>query len=361
MRVLIAAGGTAGHVVPALAVAAELSERGAEVTFAGTPDRIEARMVTAAGYPFLSYRVRGIPRRPSLGVITALAVDTVAPAGVPSDPPAGEAGGGVRGRWVRVRPDAGGLQAGARVPAGLLEVDAHMGVANRMASPLVRRVFLAFPIEGLRAPHHLVTGRPVPRAVLDATREQGRTELGLSDDRKVVLVIGGSLGALSLNTAAADAWSESDPGFTVLNIAGSRSFAMIARRATPLSRVIEFARNHWHRSWPQRIWACRAQGPPCSGSRPLRAPQSAGAVAQRYRRSPDPNAAYLADGGAAVVVRDGDLTAERLASEVSALLEAPRPRLEGMGAAGRGGCSRSHRRPALGDGPVTNPRWSICI
>ena len=82
------------------------------------------------------------------------------------------AGGYVSGPMLAVA-------AGARVPAGLLEVDAHMGVANRMASPLVRRVFLAFPIEGLRAPHHLVTGRPVPRAVLDATREQGRTELGL--------------------------------------------------------------------------------------------------------------------------------------------------------------------------------------
>ena len=161
---------------------------------------------------------------------------------MPSDPPAGEAGGGF-GAGGYVSGPMLAVAAGARVPAGLLEVDAHMGVANRMASPLVRRVFLAFPIEGLRAPHHLVTGRPVPRAVLDATREQGRTELGLSDDRKVVLVIGGSLGALSLNTAAADAWSESDPGFTVLNITGSRDFAMIARRATPHYRVIEFAQS----------------------------------------------------------------------------------------------------------------------
>ena len=163
---LIAAGGTAGHVVPALAVAAELSERGAEVTFAGTPDRIEARMVPAAGYPFLSYRVKGIPRRPSLGVIKALAVDTVAPAAclriLRRVKPAVVfgAGGYVSGPMLAVA-------AGGRVPAALLEVDAHMGVANRMASPLVRRVFLAFPIEGLRPPHHLVTGRPVPRAVLD--------------------------------------------------------------------------------------------------------------------------------------------------------------------------------------------------
>ena len=329
---LIAAGGTAGHVVPALAVAAELSERGAEVTFAGTPDRIEARMVPAAGYPFLSYRVRGIPRRPSLGVITALAVDTVAPAAclriLRQVKPAVVfgAGGYVSGPMLAVA-------AGARVPAALLEVDAHMGVANRMASPLVRRVFLAFPIEGLRAPHHLVTGRPVPRAVLDATREQGPHRAGASDDRKVVLVIGGSLGALSLNTAAADAWSESDPGFTVLNITGSRDFAMIARRATPHYRVIEFAQSLAPFLAAADLVVSRAGGSVfeiAAAARPSILVPSPNVTGDHQT----PNAAYLADGGAAVVVRDADLTAERLASEVSALLEAP-ARLEGMGAAAR--------------------------
>ena len=62
-RVLIAAGGTAGHVVPALAVAAELTARGAHVVFAGTGERIEARLVPAAGYPLHTYRVTGLPRR----------------------------------------------------------------------------------------------------------------------------------------------------------------------------------------------------------------------------------------------------------------------------------------------------------
>ena len=58
-----------------------------------------------------------------------------------------------------------------------------MGVANRAASPLVRRVFLSFPIDGLRPPHNVVTGRPVPRAVLEATREQGRSSSDCAGDR----------------------------------------------------------------------------------------------------------------------------------------------------------------------------------
>ena len=106
--------------------------------------------------------------------------------------------------------------------------------AARDLTPLVKRVFLSFPIDGMRPPHNVLTGRPIPRAVLDATREQGRAELGVPDDRQLVLVIGGSLGARTLNTAAADAWSQDDPGFTVINVTGSRDFSMIARRASPL-------------------------------------------------------------------------------------------------------------------------------
>ena len=329
---LIAAGGTAGHVVPALAVAAELVERGVEVSFAGTPDRIESRMVPAAGYPFRSYRVKGLERRPSLGLIKAVAVDTVAPAAcfrilrqVKPDVVFG-AGGYVSGPMLAVA-------AGRRIPSALLEVDAHMGVANRMASPLVRRVFLSFPIEGLRPPHHVVTGRPVPRAVLDATREQGRMELGLVGDRQVVLVIGGSLGARTLNTAAADTWAEADPGFTVINVTGSRDFAMIARRATPHYRVIEWTQSLASLLAAADLVVSRAGGSVfeiAAAGRPSILVPSPNVTADHQT----PNAAYLADGGAAVVIRDADLTADRLAHEVSALLAAPE-RLEGMGAAAR--------------------------
>ena len=66
LRCLIAAGGTAGHVLPALAVADELQTRGVHVTFAGSPDRAEARLVPEAGYELDTFRVTGLPRRPSI-------------------------------------------------------------------------------------------------------------------------------------------------------------------------------------------------------------------------------------------------------------------------------------------------------
>src|SRR6266516_2463421 len=80
LRCLIAAGGTAGHVLPSLAVADALRKRGVHVTFAGTPDRIEARIVPEAGYALDTFRIAGLPRRPSPALARALLLGARAPA-----------------------------------------------------------------------------------------------------------------------------------------------------------------------------------------------------------------------------------------------------------------------------------------
>src|SRR5438874_1849030 len=79
LRCLIAAGGTVGHVAPALAVAEALRERGVTVTFAGSPDRVEARLVPERGYAFDAFRVAGFPRRPGPKLVRALALAAAAP------------------------------------------------------------------------------------------------------------------------------------------------------------------------------------------------------------------------------------------------------------------------------------------
>ena len=76
---VIAAGGTGGHVLPSLAVAEALSARGVRVTFAGSPDRVEAQLVPDAGYEFDAFRVAGFPREPSLALLRALALAGRAP------------------------------------------------------------------------------------------------------------------------------------------------------------------------------------------------------------------------------------------------------------------------------------------
>jgi len=72
LRALIAAGGTAGHVLPSLAVAEALRDRGVSVTFAGSPDRVEARLVPAAGYELDTFEISGFPRKPSAALLHSL-------------------------------------------------------------------------------------------------------------------------------------------------------------------------------------------------------------------------------------------------------------------------------------------------
>src|SRR5687768_15978456 len=79
LRCLIAAGGTVGHVAPSLAVAEALVARGVTVTFAGSPDRVEARLVPEAGYEFDSFRISGLPRRPGIALARALRRALAAP------------------------------------------------------------------------------------------------------------------------------------------------------------------------------------------------------------------------------------------------------------------------------------------
>src|SRR4051812_1301275 len=160
-RVLIAAGGTAGHVVPALAIAAALREAGAEVEFAGG-ERAEAELVPAAGYPFHPLKVAGIDRRNPLKALRAVGLAAGATAAA-------------RGILRRERVDAviggGGYVAGPagaaaialRLPLVLTEADSHLGIANRVLAPRARKVFLAFPIAGRDGPRYEVVGRPVPR------------------------------------------------------------------------------------------------------------------------------------------------------------------------------------------------------
>src|SRR5215472_13032424 len=193
LRFLIAAGGTVGHVAPALAVAEALRRRGGLVTFAGSPDRVEARLVPEQGYEFDAFAVSGLPRRPSMALVRAAGQALAAP-------------GACRSILRRRKPDAvlgaGGYVAGpmvlaarlSRIPCALTEADAHLGLANRLAAPLAERVFLALPL-GLHGEKYRAVGRPIPAASQPIPREESRRKLGLDEDARVVLVFGGSLGA----------------------------------------------------------------------------------------------------------------------------------------------------------------------
>src|SRR6478609_12131854 len=232
---VIAAGGTAGHVRPALAVGEALRARGLTVTFAGTPDRVESRLVPEAGFPLDTFPVSGLPRRPSAAQLRAAWRASAAPT-----------------HCLRIlarrRPDvvlgAGGYVAGPMVlaarlrgvPAALTEADAHLGLANRLAAPLAQRVFLALPL-GLHGEKYRAVGRPIPAASRAVDRVEARSRLGLPVDARVVLVFGGSLGARLLNELALDAWAERGPA--VVHLCGERDYPELRGRVSRADYVLQ--------------------------------------------------------------------------------------------------------------------------
>src|ERR1700761_691048 len=144
--ILVATGGTAGHVIPALAVADALRANGAEVHFVGG-DRAEAELVPQAGYEFHRLNVVSLPRSSPLGAARAVAIDAVALAGgaqlVAGVKPRAVVGGG-----GYVAGPVGVAAATLRVPLVIAEIDGHLGLTNRLLAPLARRVCTALPIAG---------------------------------------------------------------------------------------------------------------------------------------------------------------------------------------------------------------------
>src|SRR5262249_59869900 len=92
-----------------------------------------------------------------------------------------------------------------RIPTALTEADAHLGLANRLAAPFARRVFLAYAIPGRDGRKYRVVGRPIPAAHLGAGKREGRELFGLPPDGPVLAVFGGLAGAQALNEFAVEA------------------------------------------------------------------------------------------------------------------------------------------------------------
>ena len=197
------------------------------MTFAGSPDRVEAELVPIHGYELDTFAISGFPRRPSLELARALVRAGRAPLSCAAI---------LRRRKPHVVLGGGGYVAGPmvaaaralRIPAALTEADAHLGLANRLAAPFARRVFLAYAIPGREPPKYTVTGRPVPRAHRGVTRADGRERFGLPADRPVIAFFGALAGARSLNDFAVDAYGSSGPA--VLHVSGKRDYDRLRPR-----------------------------------------------------------------------------------------------------------------------------------
>jgi len=333
-----------------MAVADELRASGAEVSFLGTRERIEAELVPAAGYEIDFVRVRGIDRRNPL---------RAARAGLEALGAVGAARKVLRRRRADVVVGGGGFVAGpaglaaalTRTPLVLTEADSHLGLANRLLAGRARRVCLAFPIEGREGEPYLVTGRPVPRAVLEGDRAAARERFGIAAGDRCLLVFGGSQGARSINLAAIEAFAERPnavvPGmrgqlrsrdFHVVHIAGRRDFAEIESRLSVAPHRERYTLLDYEPNLGDALAAADLVLARSGGSifeviavgRPAILVPFPFATADHQTA----NAEWMRAGGAATVIADAELTAERLQVEVSAVIE-DEVRLEGMAASAR--------------------------
>lgn len=203
-RILISGGGTGGHIFPAVAIANALRRRcDAEILFVGAEDRMEMEKVPAAGYPIKGLPVAGFDRKNLLRNFSVLLKlrRSIAMA---------------RGIVKEFRPDlaigVGGYASGptlkaaqrAGVPTLLQEQNSYAGVTNKLLARRARRICVAY--DGMErffpADRIVKTGNPVRSTLLEPrSREEARKAFGLRPDRPTLLVVGGSLGARTLNEA----------------------------------------------------------------------------------------------------------------------------------------------------------------
>ncbi len=324
-------------MVPALAVADALAERGASVSFIGTRERAEAELVPRAGYEIDFLAVRGLDRRNPIKAAAA----------------AGRAGIAVRAarRLLRERGadavmggggyvawPAGRAAVGLRLPLVLTEADSHLGIANRMLARRAKRVCLAFRIPGRNGALYLHTGRPVPRAILEADRAAARRRFVIEAEIPCLLIFGGSLGARTINQAAAAAFAgpdASERSFHVLHVTGARDYDEIRASVgdAPRYTLLEYLPD-----LGDALAACDLALARSGGSVFELTAAGRGAVLVPYPHATGAhqhaNADWMADAGAAIVVEDADLTADLLRERVAPLL-ADRGRLAAMGEAAR--------------------------
>jgi UDP-N-acetylglucosamine--N-acetylmuramyl-(pentapeptide) pyrophosphoryl-undecaprenol N-acetylglucosamine transferase len=207
------------------------------VTFAGSPDRVEARLVPEAGYDFDTFRVTGLPRRPSVELARALLLAGAAPHACRRI---------LRARRPDVVLGGGGFVAGPmvfaastlRIPAALTEADAHLGLANRLAAPFARRLFLAYPDGKRWQGKSRVVGRPIPARSRAVPQDDARAEFELPPDGPVLGVFGALAGARSLNEFVVDTWGAQGPA--ILHVTGARDYELVRRRVSrPDYRVVD--------------------------------------------------------------------------------------------------------------------------
>jgi UDP-N-acetylglucosamine--N-acetylmuramyl-(pentapeptide) pyrophosphoryl-undecaprenol N-acetylglucosamine transferase len=235
-KIVIAAGGTMGHLIPALSVADELAAQGFHVSFVSPKGRaIEQELIVKSGYEYDELLIKGLPRKVSYKQFTALLVAAVAI---------------YRSIKILRKEQAQALLVTGgyislpmslaskllKIPVIVFETDSHLGLGNRIATR-VARVLCTAQVLPKRCKRQVVTGRPVKKEFFITKQIAARNDLGLQEDALVLVVIGGSLGAAYLNKMAFEAFALdsiqiNERAVCVFHLTGARDYKQFVKRSS---------------------------------------------------------------------------------------------------------------------------------
>ena len=335
-RVVLAGGGTGGHIIPALAIADALAQRGTHVRFVGTEDRIEARLVPQAGYGIDFIRARplagGGVRRKITGVFRA-------PITVVQ----------CMGLLRRLAPDAvvgvGGYVAGPVVLAarlmgirtGVLEQNATLGMSNRLLTRVVHRAWVSYAetIDDFPAGRAEHTGNPVKAAILAAAAQPPEPA---EDERVRILVMGGSQGASAIDERVPAALSSERLASRVRVLHQGKAAALSAVQAryaaagipATTAAFIEDMAAALHRT---DLVICRSGATTVAELTVMGLPAVFLPYPHHADRQQEKNAATLPDAGAALVVDEKPTGIAELEAAIATLVCDPERRAAAASAA----------------------------
>ncbi len=350
MHILFAGGGTAGHINPALAVAGYIKERhpDAKISYIGTAEKLEAKLVPEKGYDFYTIDVAGFQRKltPKNIVKNISAVKKAIVSSSDSKKLLKElkpdvvvgTGGYVSGPVLKAAQKLG-------IKTAIHEQNAFPGITTKMLAPNADAVMLAMPeaeklLKLNKKP--VITGNPIRSELLSVTKEEARAKLGL-DNRPLILSFGGSLGARRINESVCELikWHNGTDKFYHIHGTGKTGYADMKTALSDIKLadtidVREYINDMDICMAAADLVICRA------GAITLGELEACGKpavlipspyVAENHQFH---NAMTLKKIGAAEIIEEKDLSGEKLISTVSLLIE-NKPKLEKMSSAAKKG------------------------
>jgi UDP-N-acetylglucosamine--N-acetylmuramyl-(pentapeptide) pyrophosphoryl-undecaprenol N-acetylglucosamine transferase len=329
VKVVIAGGGTAGHVNPAIALAVALE--GADVTFIGTQRGVESQLVPEAGFPMAEIDVRGFDRSKPLSLIptgwTALGALRESRRLLKAIRPNVVVG---MGGYVSLPATLAARSAGAAVV--LHEQNIVLGLAHRVSKRRAARIAVSFEDTLQEAgPKGVFTGNPVSRHLVTLDRDEGRRKaletFELDPDRSSLLVFGGSQGAGRVNEAAAglgELWRDRSD-LQVIHITGRGAYERVRERverssASLLYRVFPYVSDMGLAYSIADLALCRGGATTVAELGVTGVPAVVVPYPHHRDRQQERHGLVLERQGAARVLLDQEATTERVAGIAGALL-----------------------------------------